>query len=180
MGNKMYIGIDVGSKGVITTQYNGEFKHYYIEDMDLYQLSEMMAEIRSKNDNIACVVEDVQAICGSAAGATFTFGFNKGYLIGLLAANKIPYTLVRAKEWQKIWSNADMVVEYKKVKIKDKKTKELVEVTRKSTNTKQTSYNTAKRLFPSMDFKKSARCKNFHDGVVDSLLMSEYARRNNL
>ena len=180
MNEKLFVGIDVGSKGVITTQYKGHFSHYYLEDLDLYQISDIMRDLSSKYDNISCVIEDVKAIFGSSAGATFTFGFNKGYLIGLLAANNIPYTLVMAKEWQKIWCNSDIVIEYKKVKIKDRKTKQMIETTRKTTNTKQTSYNAAKRLFPKMDFRKSERCKNFHDGLVDSLLMSEFARRNNL
>ena len=114
--DKLYMSIDVGSKGVICTNYNGDFKHYYIADNDLYQLSKIMAEIRSLYENIACVIEDVQAIYGSAASATFSFGFNKGYLIGLLCANNIPYTLVQPKQWQReMWNNSDIVVKYKKV-----------------------------------------------------------------
>jgi hypothetical protein len=179
--NKATLGIDVGSKGVICLQYNGEFSYYYISDNDLYQLSKIMAEIRNKHEDIACVIEDVQAIYGSAASATFTFGFNKGYLIGLLCANNIPYTLVQAKQWQKeMWSNSDIVVKYKKVIVKDKKTKLPTEITKKSTNTKETSYNAAKRLFPQMDFRKTQRCISFDDNKVDATLMSEYARRKNL
>ena len=178
--DKLYMSIDVGSKGVICTSYNGDFKHYYIADNDLYQLSKIMAEIRSLYENIACVIEDVQAIYGSAASATFSFGFNKGYLIGLLCANNIPYTLVQPKQWQReMWNNSDIVVKYKKVLIKDRKTKLPTEITKKSTDTKQTSYNCAKRLFPTMDFRKTERCKNFDDNKVDATLMCEYARRKN-
>lgn len=176
MEDKLYIGVDVGSKGVITTQYKGVFSHYFISDNDLYSLGDIMREIRGKHDNIACVIEDVHAIFGSAANATFSFGENKGMLLGLLCANKIPFTLVAPKQWQKeMWGNSDMVVEYKTTTDKKGKT-----TTRKKVNTKQTSYNCAKRLFPSMDFRKSERCKNFDDNKVDSILMCEYARRKNL
>lgn len=175
MDNKMYIGIDVGSKGFITTQKNGIFKHYSIADNDLYQLSEIMAEIRAQNPNIACVIEDVHAVFGSSAKATFQFGFNKGYLIGLLSANKIPYNLISPSVWQKeMWENSDMVVSYKNVTIKGK------QVSKKEVNTKQTSYNCARRLFPTIDLRKSERAKNYDDNKVDSLLMCEFARRKNL
>ena len=175
MENKLYVGIDVGSKGFISTQYNGVWEYYSIEDNDLYQLSEIMSQMRSKYPQIACVIEDVRQIFGSSAKSTFNFGFNKGYLIGLLAANKIPYTLVQPKEWQKeMWGLHDMVVTYKKVVVKGK------EVSKKEVNTKQTSINCAKRLFPTMDLRKNERCKNIDDNKVDSVLMAEFARRKNL
>ena len=175
MNEKLYIGIDVGSKGFISMQKDGVWEHYSIEDNDLYQLSEIMLKARIDNDNIACVIEDVHPIFGSSAKATFQFGFNKGYLIGLLAANQIPYTLVQPKEWQReMWINADMVVNYKQVVVKGKETM------RKEVNTKQTSINACKRLFPTLDLRKSVRSKKIDDNKVDSILMSEYARRKNL
>lgn len=169
------MSIDPGSKGFIVTQCNGGFSFYSIADNDLYQLSEIMAKIRNTYSNLVCVIEDVHSIYGSAAKATFNFGFNKGYLVGLLAANKIPYVLVQPKTWQKeMWLNSDMVVNYKRVTIKGK------EVTKKEVDTKNTSINAAKRLFPHIDFRKSEICKNLDDNKVDATLMSEYARRKNL
>ena len=175
MENKLYMGIDVGSKGFISTQKNGVWEHFSIEDNDLYELNNIMTRIRHENDAIVCVIEDVHALFGSSAKSTFAFGFNKGYLIGLLAANYIPYVLVQPKEWQhEMWGNADMVVSYKETTIRGKK------ATRKEVNTKQTSMNCAKRLFPMLDLRKSERSKKIDDNKVDSILMSEYARRKNL
>ncbi len=175
MDNKLYIGIDVGSKGFISMQENGVWTHFSIEDNDLYQLSEIMQDARLKHQNIACVIEDVHSIFGSSAKATFAFGFNKGYLVGLLSASKIPYTLVAPKEWQReMWSNSDMVVTYKDVVVKGKK------ISKKEINTKQTSINCCKRLFPTLDLRKSERSKKIDDNKVDSILMAEYARRKNL
>lgn len=175
MNDKCYMAIDPGNRGFIVTQKNGVFGFYSIEDNDLYQLSEIMANIRLSNSELVCVIEDVHSLYGSSAKSTFNFGFNKGYLIGLLAANKIPYVLVQPKKWQKeMWTNADMVVNYKKVIVKDKET------TRKEIDTKATSINAAKRLFPDIDFRKTERCKKLDDNKVDATLMSEYARRKNL
>lgn len=166
--SKLYMGIDVGGKGFITTQKDGHFSHYSIEDNDYYQLSEIMAEIRSNNEEIVCVIEDVHSIFGSSAKSTFNFGMCKGYLLGLLAANKIPHHLIQPKEWQKeIWSNADKVTRYKTDG-------------GKMTDTKGTSINACKRIFPFLDLRKNPRCKNIDDNKVDSILMSEYARRKNL
>jgi hypothetical protein len=173
--DKMYIGIDVGAKGFISTQYNGDWLHYAIADYDLYQLGNIFQSIRKTFKDVTCVIEDVHAIFGSSAKATFQFGFNKGYLIGLLSAYKIPYTLVQPKEWQKcMWQNSDLVVNYKTMTVKGK------QVTKKEINTKQTSLNCVKRLFPTMDFRKSERAKKVDDNKIDSILMCEYARRNNL
>lgn len=175
MDEKLYIGIDVGSKGFISMQKNGKWEHYSIEDNDLYQLSCIMQKVCYENKRIACVIEDVHALYGSSAKSTFAFGFNKGYLIGLLAANYIPYTLIQPKEWQKeMWQNSDMVVTYKEVTIKGKK------VSKKEVNTKQTSINACKRLFPTLDLRKSERSKKIDDNKVDSILMCEFARRKNL
>jgi hypothetical protein len=173
--DKVYIGIDVGSKGFISVQKNSEWSFYSIEDNDLYQLADILGKIRQENKSIACVIEDVHAIYGSSAKSTFAFGFNKGYLVGLLCANKIPYTLIQPKTWQtEMWGNSDMVVTHKTVKMKGK------EVTKKEINTKQTSINCCKRLFPTLDLRKNERCKKIDDNKVDSILMSEYARRKNL
>lgn len=145
--------------------------------MDYYQIANVFRTLREKHEDIACVIEDVHAIFGSSAKATFAFGENKGMLIGLLCANKIPFVLVQPKEWQKeLWVNADYVYDYKQVK--NKRTGEMEN--KKAVNTKKTSINAAKRLFPSLDLRKSAKCKNIDDNKVDALLMSEYARRKNL
>ena len=174
---KAFIGVDVGSKGVIAVQYGSTKEFYYISSMDCYTLADTFAEIRAKHENISCVIEDVHALFNSAAKATFSFGENKGMLIGLLCANKIPFVLVQPKEWQKeLWINADYVFDYKQVK--NRRTGEMEN--KKVVNTKKTSINAAKRLFPSLDLRKSTKCKNIDDNKVDALLMSEYARRKNL
>jgi len=50
----------------------------------------------------------------------------------------------------------------------------------KRIDTKATSINAARRLFPEVDLRKSERSKKPDDNKVDSMLMAEYARRRNL
>ena len=54
------------------------------------------------------------------------------------------------------------------------------ETVRKEVDTKNTSYNAARRIFPEIDFRRSIRCTNFDDNKVDATLIAEYGRRNNL
>lgn len=175
MKNRVYLGIDVGSKGFITLNTGNELKFYSIEDNDKYQLSNILRDIKEEYPNVVCAIEEIHAIFGSSAKATFAFGEINGLLKGLLIANKIPYHLVPPKTWQKeMWDNKDLVITYKTITKKDKT------ITKKDVNTKQTSFNAAKRIFPNVDLRKTERCKNLDDNKCDSLLISEYARRKNL
>lgn len=175
MENRVYLGIDVGSKGFITLNTGSEFKFYSIADNDIYQLSDIFRDIKNEYPNVIGIIESVHALYGSSAKATFAFGEINGILKGLLMANKIPYHLVPPKTWQKeMWDNKDLVVSYKTIKVKGK------DVSKKDINTKQTSINAAKRIFPNIDLRRTNKCKNLDDNKVDSLLISEYGRRKNL
>lgn len=175
MTSRCYIGIDVGSKGFITLNTGDELRFFSIADNDSYQLSDILHSIKEEFPNVVCAMEEIHAIFGSSAKATFAFGEINGLLKGLLIANKIPYHLIPPKTWQKeVWENKDMVISYKNVVIKGKET------SKKEINTKQTSFNAAKRIFPTVDLRKNERCKNYDDNKVDSLLLSEYGRRKNL
>lgn len=173
--NKCYIGVDPGAHGYICAQYEGEFEFFPISDLDLNELNSVFVYLSQKYEKLVCVMEQIHALYGSSAKSTFSFGEIYGKLQALIAANNIPYHLIQPKEWQKVmWSNADMVVTYKQVKMKDKL------VSKKVVDTKATSINAAKRLFPTIDFRKSERAKLIDDNKVDACLMSEYARRMNL
>ena len=71
---KAFIGVDVGSKGVIALQCGNTKEFYFISGMDCYMLADTFAEIRAKHETISCVIEDVHALFNSAAKATFSFG----------------------------------------------------------------------------------------------------------
>lgn len=173
---KTYIAIDPGKEGFITIRHdNGLFEFIPIDGCNIHNLALKFHQLHLSKDVFA-VMEEVHAIFGSSAKATFAFGEINGLLKGLLIATGIPYQLVQPKIWQEeIWINADKVYAYKTITDKDGNKK-----TRKEVNTKQTSFNAAKRLFPDIDLRKSERCRNWDDNKVDSLLLCEYARRKNL
>ena len=165
--SKTIIAIDPGSSGYMTILKDNEYSFFAFEDLDSKEISKIISTTKDKSDNPICIIEEVHAVFGSSAAATFTFGYNVGVLHGILMANGIAYVTIQPKLWQKeVWINQDIEVKYKN--------------TKKSTDTKKTSENCAKRLFPNIDFRKSERCKNNHDGKIDSLLICEYARRKNL
>lgn len=174
IGGKDYIGIDPGKRGFISVLSGTGVEFFSLSDHSDIEVSEYLG--RYSGQCCHAVIEDVHAVYGSSAGATFEFGRVKGFLLGLLVAHRIPYTLVQPKEWQGgIWTSADKVVGRKSVVSGD-----VVSVLRKVTDTKATSYNAALRIFPSVDFRKSGRCRKVDDNKVDALLMAEYARRRNL
>ena len=176
MVGKCYIGIDPGQKGFISVQFNGAWEHFSIEDNDSHQLAKILRQIKEKHPNLTCVMESVHAIFGSSAKSTFNFGQINGLLLGLLIANEIPYSLVPPKTWQaEMWIDQDKEITYKKEKHKNGK-----EVVKKEINTKPTSINCCKRLFPSFDLRRTTKCTNIDDNKVDSILICEYARRMNL
>lgn len=172
--SKIYLGIDPGSDGYLSVMDNGEYRFLPIDGTPPLEIGEFIGEYKDKN--CIAILEDVHALHGTSATSTFNFGFSKGLLFGLLIAHRIPYVLVAPKDWQSgVWINADKEYTTQKQKLKNGGEKTVRKV-----DTKQTSYNAALRLFPDVDFRKSARCTKPHDGKVDALLMAEYGRRMNL
>ena len=190
MNNKCYLGIDPGSKGFMAYQFNGDWAYFSLIDHDVHQIADAIRHLKDKyNSNIVCTIEDVHAVFGSSAKGTFSFGENKGMLLGILAAEKIPFVEVAPKDWQReMWTNGDKVYKVKEVRRKDKKVRRKDKkvrrkdnkVMQKITDTKSTSMNAAKRLFPDIDFRRTSACKTFDDNKVDATLICEYGRRKNL
>lgn len=81
----------------------------------------------------------------------FHFGENFGFIQGVLMAYGIPYELVRPQKWKKAFS---------------------------ITGDKNTSIAVAQRLFQNVNLLPTERCRKPHDGMAESLLMAEYARRH--
>lgn len=160
--SKYYLGFDVGNKGGLATIHDGRIETFSFQDYDIADICQELKIINAQHECYA-VVEDVHSVFGSSAKSTFNFGFNKGWIIGVLTALRIPYSMIPPKEWQSgVWERCDKVMDGKKVK------------------TKETSINCAKRIFPNVDLRRTPKCKKPDDGICDALLMAEYARRNNL
>jgi hypothetical protein len=72
-------------------------------------------------------------------------------LRGILAGLQIPYTLVRPKAWQAV-----------------------ILAGREKVDTKAHAIIVAKQAFPMLDLRKSDRCRNPHEGIVDAVLIAAY------
>lgn len=105
-----------------------------------------------------CFIEMAAMRRGNSAQSGFTVGRGFGMLEGMLNAFHIPYTIVYSQTWSKKYPHN--VTEQDK----DKRYKMI----------KQARALIAKRLYPNMDLRKSDRCKNLHDGIVDALLICDY------
>lgn len=183
MSNKIYGGIDPGAKGYISTYVDGKFINTPIpkigDRVNVRELASVIENIALNANELGkglhFVIEDVHAVFGSAAGATFAFGKICGLLEGMLIAFKIPYTAVQPKVWQKeLWQGVKPVK--KPLTEKQKKAGRL----NGQVDTKKTSLLAAQKLFPEIDFfvtEKGNKSKNFDDNLVDSVLICEYCKR---
>lgn len=103
-----------------------------------------------EGESAVCCLEHVGAMPGQGVTSMFHFGENFGFIQGVLMAYGIPYELVRPQKWKKEFS---------------------------ITGDKNTSIAVAQRLFPNVNLLPTERCRKPHDGMAESLLMAEYARR---
>jgi hypothetical protein len=167
-------GIDPGKNGGIVVCNNktmniiGKFTIPKIgKEVDLMGLCRIISTYLA---GIPVVLEEPHSIVGTGKGSMFTMGRVLGNIEAALACNGIEYQLVSPKDWQKVvWQPEDIV------KVKSKTGLKMVN------DTKATSLNAVKRLFPEADFKYgdlekvSGRRNNGHDGLVDAALISMYS-----
>lgn len=167
----IFIGIDPGKKGFVTIMAPDEALDFFPVPVigsviDVNTLTKsfecLTATAKNKGYDIVAGIEQVHAIYGSSAKATFEFGYCVGLLEALLVANHISYTKIQPKAWQK-----EMFEGIAKIK----------KVGKTSTDTKKMSILASRRLFPDIDLRKTLRCKNDDDNKSDSLLICEHMRR---
>lgn len=170
--SKIRVGIDPGKKGALVEIVDGMVTKKYPtplidEEYDIPSMNNLISAYVGK-DNVMVLLEDVHSLGGVSAAANASLMENKGVWIGLLMANKVPFTLVTPKEWQSYsWSGVEKV-------LKEKKS----EKDRNITDTKATSLKAALNLYPNVDLRKSERAKKGDEGIIDSLLMAHYAYHN--
>lgn len=165
------IAIDPGSKGVVTILYpDGRMDHHFLAYEDRKDTLEAVRKAKRSNPlcRAVAVMEEVHAIFGSSAKATFAFGEIFGWLKAMVFCADIPLVLVPPKTWQgEVWRTRDKV--YK-----------AGGGVKRVLDTKATSIAAARRLFPDRSLKRTESCKSPDDNLCDSMLIAEYARRKNL
>lgn len=168
-----WIGIDPGKKGAIVRI--GRKVHSWAMpltpdgDIDIKELCSIFDTFTSR-DKIA--VELIHSIYGTGKGSMFTMGRGLGNIEAALVCSGLSFTFVRPPDWQsRMWIDKDEVW----IKQKGKKDKR---------DTKATSLNAARRLYPKMDFRyadnetpgRGKQRTSIHDGLVDALLIANYSK----
>lgn len=175
---KVSIGIDIGADGgycVIDDHglHYGKIPRVADGEIDLHGLA--MRICPNEDDMSVIVIEDLHSVFGSSAKSNFEFGKNNGLIIGMIQMLQIPYLKVAPKKWQKeMWEGIRPV----EIPVKGKTNKDGSQ--KYKIDTKATSLIAARRLFPKETFLATERSKVPHDGIVDAVLIAEYARRKNL
>ena len=168
---KVFIGIDNGILGAVAIlSWNG--KTIILHDMPIIQkvlkgktkrgnekkrnvydevaLAKIMRDINEKYNIVEVLLEEAIAMPGQASTATgSTFG-GYGFIKGVCAALKLPYSVIHPRTWSVYYFKGN------------------------SGNDKSKSMQYAKQLFLEADFMKG---KNVHDGRTDAALIAEYSRR---
>ena len=145
-------------------------------EFDIQTLNKYFIELKKfadKNEfELLVAIEDLRALFGSAAGATFTFGFICGSTETVLIAHEIPYIKVNAKKWQAFTFQG--VPEIRKP---SKINKKGIEV-RGGLETKQMALISQKRLYPNFNPLATERSKKPHEGIVDAIGIMHYIKNN--
>lgn len=166
--SKVYVGIDIGKSGAIAVIYpDSTIKTMEMPivngELDYVELNNILLQVASISAHLA--FEKLGVIFGSAKHTAFSMGHQAGAVEMSCICNKIPYTKVRAVNWQRQMFEGVDEIKKKNSSARDTKAMALVAV---------------KRLFPNLKLTFGERAKKPHDGLIDAVLIAEYARRNNL
>lgn len=147
----LFYGIDPGLTGGISA-INSNRELAFAVEMPLKQKHLDTCAIASmirKTPKCFCVLEQALPMPAQSSTSTATTFLNYGKLIAVLEINKIPYQIIHPSKWKKQF-----------------------QLTKKS---KYDAADTANSLFPELSFiTKRGRLM---DGMAESLLLAEYARR---
>lgn len=146
--NTYYLGIDCGAHGGFALLENTEVK--LARAFDPGEFLDLINELMRAQQATRCCLEKVSAMPGQGVTSMFSFGQSYGWLKGVLDLGEIAYQEIRPQQWKKEFGlNSD----------------------------KAKSVDVCRQLFPKVDLLRTPKCRIPHDGIAESLLMAEYARR---
>lgn len=168
----LYVGIDIGKQGAITCL--DAFGNIVFQKRTPligaeYDIKTLIVILSNPHIKHVCFEVLAPQHFKSSSKAMFGLGFGYGLFQGICTALNVPFTSVRAVDWQKEMFQG---VPIQRIKTTQNKKGE-------KNDTKAMALMAAKRLFPNDDFKGTSdkRASN-HDGVVDATLIAEYCRRH--
>lgn len=154
-----YLGVDPGLTGaIILLSPTREIILKAImpsRDKDLIPAEFIDLLTEAKNFGpLHCYLERIISY-GMNPSSAFTFGRCFGTTETLIAQMQIPCTYVEAKKWTRLMHEG-IDARFKP---------------------KEKSLIAFERLFPGVDLRANNKCKKPHDGLIDALLIAEFARR---
>ena len=173
---KTYIGIDVGKLGAIAIiRPSGEIDTYKMPmiktELDYHGLGRLIreeCEATSTEEGVHISFEKLGVIFGTSKQTAWSMGEQSGAIEMICICQGIPYTKVRAIDWQKtIYQGLTEIT-------KPSKTGK-----RPVRDTKAMALMAIKRLFPEQKLTFGVVATKPNEGLIDAVLIAEYARRNN-
>ena len=169
MEKRFYIGVDLGKDGAIVIQEKDKDNPMKITltsykmpkvgtDIDVQALHRLLEPYEGGNGMV--VFEKIIPFKENKSTA-FSLGLQSGYVEMALVALSIPFIKVIPRTWQK-----EMFSGVEEMKRADN-----------SRDTKAMALVAAKRRFPVVKLTFGDKAVKPHDGLVDALLMSEYAKK---
>jgi hypothetical protein len=170
--SKTIIAVDIGKKGAICLM-NVELIAPHIEAMpmikDEVDYAGLYCILKPFTNHSIVIFEKLGVIFGTSKTTAFSMGHQAGALEGMCIALGIPFHKITAKVWQKEMFQGTVLVTKK-----SKSGKSVV------TDTKATALIVAKQLFPNQKLTFGDRATKPHDGLIDAMLIAEFAKRKNL
>jgi hypothetical protein len=170
--SKIYLAVDIGKDGALATIKDGVVTTYRMPkvktDLDVHTLVKLVSEICLDDSHV--IFEHLGVIFGSGKSTALSMGYQSGVVEASCICAGTPYTKVKAKEWQKdIFKGLEEISKPSKTPgakpVRDTKAMALVAV---------------KRIFPNLKLTFGDKATVPHDGLIDAVLIAEWARRNNL
>lgn len=142
-----YLGIDPGAKGGFALLHDTTLEFAY--DFDKGKFLDIVTTLAKEQEATRCCLERVHAMPNQGSVSMFSFGESYGWLRGVLEACEVSYQTVEPRKWKAEFGlNSD----------------------------KNKSIEVAKQLFPSIQLIPPG-CRKPHDGIAESAILAEYARR---
>jgi hypothetical protein len=167
--SKYIIGIDAGINGGVFVLKDGTpfLRASMPKDGNHIIFKRFINMLESfKNLNTTVVTEDLHAIWGVKASATFGLGRAYGGIVACCDIFDYKKVFVNPKVWQKdVWGDHERYTH----KVKDK-----IRI-----DTKRVSLEVASKIFPKESWLASTRSFVPHDGIVDAALLAYYGHKNN-
>jgi len=165
---RKYIGIDIGKLGAyyIMGEDGSEIERgptpmITVKEVDYHKLNAILEPYEGFNGMV--VFEKLGVIFGSSKAVAFSMGYQSGAIQMCCIANAIRYTMIPAKKWQ--------------AEIFEGQNKIFKKGIKGPLDTKAMALVAARRLFPKTNLLMTEKSSVPHNGLIDALLMAEYARR---